>query len=367
MNIGVDARELRKNHITGTGRLLIQFISHATLKRPGHRFILYGDRDTFVNLERENIELKKFGARSSIFFDQILLPLLIKKDNLDIFFSPYIKCPFLSSAPVVITIHDLTELAFEDYRRRMKNRLYKFLFKASALKASHIMTVSEYSKKEIVEILKVDPAKITVNHNSIERAFALPKKTEISRVRELFNIHNDYILYVGNFNPHKNVGGLVRAYGMLPPDIKGNYSLVLCGKRDEYASQLEREIQKTGLEEKVIFTDFVDDELLPALYKGSSLFVLPSLYEGFGYPVLEAMHFGVPVVASDRTSIPEVVGDAGVLVDCRNPDALSSAINRVLLDENLREDLKRRGLERSRTFTIEKNVDTLLCLMERLT
>ena len=369
MKIGIDARELRNDITTGIGRFLRQIIIYVCRERPKYKIILYGNEDTHfeaIGAKQENLESRKILTSHNIFFDQIYLPYFIKKDRLDIFFSPYEKCPIFAVCPVIITIHDMTEFSFEEYQKRLKNKVLKYMIKAYAWKASRIMTCSEYSRKDIIDILKVPPEKVVKNYNSIDNQLTGEPVVSLTEIKRMFGISGNYILYVGNFMPHKNLDNLIKAYSLLPDEIKDTYSLVLCGKKDIYAQRLLEKYIEYGLGNKIIFTDFVADSILKSLYLYAYLFVFPSLYEGFGYPILEAMSLGVPVIANDKTSLPEVVGQDGKLVDCSQPHILACNIKEVIMDTRLREQMKMNGLKMAKEFTIQKHAETFLNLIETL-
>jgi len=169
-------------------------------------------------------------------------------------------------------------------------------------------------------------------------------------LREL-QVNGPYILFVGLLKPHKNVHGLIRAFARLPVEKRSLYQLVIAGKKDKSYPDFERLTMQLGLERKVVFTGYVSDLDLDALYTGATVFVLPSFNEGFGLPALEAMARGIPVVVSDRSSLPEVVGDAGLLVDPYDIQSIANAIEQLTADESLRRELGRRGRDRAQLFS----------------
>jgi glycosyltransferase involved in cell wall biosynthesis len=204
-----------------------------------------------------------------------------------------------------------------------------------------------------MKVFGVPGEKITVITLAADRAFR-QIDSEFSGVLSKYKIEGKYILYFGNFNSHKNVGALIEAYQKLPANIKEEYRLVIGGKKDRAGRALLKLSKNLGLQERTIFTDFVQKEDLPYLYNAAEVFVFPSLYEGFGLPPLEAMACGTPVIAFRVASLPEVIGEAGILLDPCGPDELAKAIVSVLTDNVLKKSLIEKGLSRAKQFSIEK-------------
>jgi glycosyltransferase involved in cell wall biosynthesis len=228
-----------------------------------------------------------------------------------------------------------------------------------------IITVSQHSKMDIVQKWGIPDDKIKVIPNGVSKRFYPVESLElISKVKNKYGVKKDYILYVGNFKPHKNVSLLVKAFAQLPPSLRRHYQLVLAGTFDEYSTQLNAITADLHLKGKVVFTGAVYEEDLPVLYSGAMIFVFPSLYEGFGLPPLEAMSCGTPVICSNVTSLPEVVGDSGVLADPRESRNFADAMELLLTDHKLRDKLYYRGLQRAKEFSLERSAKKLLKTIE---
>lgn len=288
------------------------------------------------------------GRRS--FRDLLRMSLAVRREPLDLFFFPasYSYFPVLSRLPVVVCFHDTIpesnpKIHFRSWRQalfwRMKSRL-------ATLQAKLILTVSDYSRRCLVENLKVDAARVRVVPEAASLVFRKLDAPPPSR---------PYLLYVGGYNPHKNVAGLLRAFARLAPR-RPELCLVLAGdiRSDSFTSTtqtLQAQVRDLGLAGRVEFTGWVPDEELCRLYNGATVVVLPSLEEGFGLPALEAMACGTPVVAGAGHAFDEVVGDAGVLVDARDDEALASAMESLLADPLLRQRLSARALERASHFS----------------
>ncbi|MFX0197455.1 MAG: glycosyltransferase family 4 protein [Candidatus Hodarchaeota archaeon] len=261
--------------------------------------------------------------------------------------------------PTVVTVCDLSFIRHPEWHpidrvKYFENHCVKQISQVEA-----IITISEFSKGEILTLLNVDPAKISVTPLGVDRNFRPGKK-------RMQGVPDKYILYLGNLEPRKNLPALLTAYRCLPKKIRNIYPLVVSGARGWNTKKFDRTLRLFQKGEKLILTGYVPQGQLPELYRGASLFVYPSLYEGFGLPVLEAMACGVPVVASNRTSIPEVVGDAGVLIDPHDTSELRDAMLQLLDDEKLRGEMSEKGLERAKLFSWDKCAQETLAIYEKV-
>ncbi len=368
MRIGIDCRELKKGVLTGIGRYLQNFLEYAVATEENHQLILYGNQNSHIPFSGANVTVRILPEYNTFGWDNFQLPQALLKDKVRLFFSPYEKAPLWSPVKTIITIHDLLFLYFpgQEYKsKKIYNFIYRKIRKISARQADRIITVSEFSKSDIIATYKIDPSKIRVIPNGVSPAFHphIDDQT-VQAIRTKYRIKDEFFLYVGNFKPHKNVHMLIRAYAQLADDIISQYQLVLCGKRDRYTDTLEDEVSDRNLDHRVIFTDMVPDEELPVLYNGAQLFIFPSLYEGSGFPPLEAMACGTPVIASNRTSLPEVVADAGVLVDPTEAGNITRAIEELLADQNLYQKFQEKGLARAKQFSTANSARLIMETLE---
>jgi glycosyltransferase involved in cell wall biosynthesis len=360
MKIGIDCRELGA-YQTGIGRILIEFLREARRKAKDFEFILFGNEKTdFLSFQDIILDYRRvvIKERWTFWWDQIQLKKALQKNEIDVFFSPYYKIPLLTRAKTVLSIFDLTYLLVEPYAGHLKNTIYvKNFIKLAARKAKKIITCSNSTKEDLSEILHLPQGKINVVHLGISSRFrTIHEKNRIESAKKKYGIPRKYVLYVGNFSPHKNLKRLVRAYHLLTDHLKEEYSLVLGGG----------EAEKLGIRDagSLICISHIAEEDLPTLYSGAELFVFPSLYEGFGFPPLEAMACGCPVASSNTSSLPEVLGEAALFFDPCRIEEISSAIRRMIEDEDLRNRLRQKGLERARLFTPEKMTGELLSVFE---
>ena len=276
----------------------------------------------------------------------------LRRRPVDILHVQY-TAPLFSPCAVVATIHDLSfEHLPETFKRRSRAQLC-LTVRRTARSASHIIVPSEHTRRDILETYKIEPERVSVTPLAAPDHFAPARESEVKRVCERYKIGGDYVLAVGSIQPRKNLARLIRAYSLLHQERARAKlpQLVLVGKLAWLYGETLRAIREQGIEALTILTGYVPEADLPALYTGALAFVYPSYFEGFGLPPLEAMQCGAAVIAGNRTSLPEVVGDAGLLVDPFDVEALAQAIARVIDDSDLRERLRARGLERASHFS----------------
>jgi glycosyltransferase involved in cell wall biosynthesis len=323
-------------------------------------------------VERFNNRWPNFETRLTLPHTPLIrIPLTLVKElrahPVDLLHVQYTAPPF-APCPVVATIHDLSfEHLPETFTRRSRAQL-RLTVRHTARKAAHIITSSEYSRRDIIETYHVEPERVSYTHlAAAERFKPVSDERELRRVREAYDVEGEYILAVGSIQPRKNLVRLINAYsGLRRARAKAKLpKLLLVGKRAWLYDETLQATEKLCIPGEVKFTGYVPEDDLPALYSGALCFVYPSYFEGFGLPPLEAMRCGAPVIAGNRTSVPEVVGDAGLLVDPFDESALAEAIARVIDDRNLRERLRRKGLERARLFDWRETARRTLLIYER--
>jgi len=302
----------------------------------------------------------------AILWHRLRLPLWVElvTGSVDIFHSPDFVLPPVRRAKTLVTVHDLS---FIRYPQCADVNLRTYLNKAvprSVHRADLVLADSQSTKDDLVELLGVEPARIEVVYPGVEERFRpIEDQALLEQVRKQYNLPPRFVLGLGTLQPRKNFTRLIEAYSLLVtrhPSLR----LVIAGGKGWLYEEIFATVEQLGLEEKVVFPGFVADEHLPALYNLADLFVFPSLYEGFGLPPLEAMASGTPVITSDASSLPEVVGEAGLMVEATDVEALAEAMKRVLEDNVLRERMIARGLEQARKFTWQRAAAKLLSLYE---
>jgi len=271
----------------------------------------------------------------------------------DVLHVQYTAPPFCR-VPVVVTIHDLAfERMPETFTRRGSFQL-KLTVRRTAKKAARIATVSEYSRQDLLDIYKLSPDKVVVTYNGVESSFtpqpSVPNEAEA--VRKRFGVSRDFLLAVGSLQPRKNLVRLIRAYARLRSEREDfRPQLVIVGRKLWLTSEIFDEVKRQRWADDVILTGYVADEDLPALYRAARAFVYPSLFEGFGLPPLEAMASGTPVVTSDVSSLPEITGDAALLIDPNDERALANALIEIMNNDRLRAELREKGIAQAKKFT----------------
>jgi glycosyltransferase involved in cell wall biosynthesis len=294
--------------------------------------------------------------RFSPVLDQILTPWDLIRQRPDIHHALSIHyVSWLFPCPSVVTIHDVIPLVFSEHYTQtgLKHRmLYRF-----ARRADHILTPSEHARKDVHRHLRIPLERITVTYEAADERFRPAEDPEArDEVLRRYGIRRPYLLYVGGFtklDPRKKVRRLIEVFGELRREGARDVQLVLAGKLGDYSRALMQEMDGPDPASGVVFTDYVEEADLPVLYSGARCFVFPSAYEGFGLPVLEAISCGTPTVAYRNSSIPEVLGDAGLLVDERRPGQLLEAIRALLERDDLAKQLEAKGLEQAKRFRWE--------------
>jgi glycosyltransferase involved in cell wall biosynthesis len=356
MRLGIDGRELSVGVRTGIGRYLLAVIHGA--QKQGIECLVYSDRGVPELVGRHGISVRAIPRRPTLWWDQVSLPRRLAQDGISVFLSPYYKGPLLASCPVVLTIHDLLFIEYLGRSRPFYDRAMTWLAGLYAGRAAAVITDSEYSRGTILSRLGLDPGRVTAIPLSVASEFRpVPYSEEVGRRH---GVSQPYVLYVGNFLPHKNLIRLVQAFAELSDAVRGDCSLVLAGDDAGRRDAVLGEARRLGVGNRVVVTGVVDDADLPVLYAGCEAFVMPSLDEGFGLPAVEAMACGAPAIVSNRASLPEVAGDAALLVDPASIDAIRAALHSALSDRGLREDLRRRSLARAERFRGDGSVQRVL-------
>lgn len=294
-----------------------------------------------------------------ILWEQCVLPRLLAQDGVDILHAPGYIAPLRSRVPVIITVYDMIALRFPKLCRPTNVLNYSLMLPPSVRKAARIIVPSRATHADLLRKFPFAEQKTVVIHLGIGKDLhRIDAPETLAAIRTAHKLPERFILFTGRQEPKKNLVRLVEAFHMLRSDGRFQHKLVLAGTHDRDTGRIQRRIAELGLNDEVILTSFVPQHSLAALYSAADLFVFPSLYEGFGLPPLEAMACATPVVASNRASVPEIAGDAALLVDPENASAIANAVKQVLDDSSLRKRLVAAGLERAPLFSWEKAAQT---------
>lgn len=315
-------------------------------------------RYTLELLNRLQSELQPIAPKKPLhgiaghIWEQFVLPTRLRGNLL---FSPSNTGPLIEERQVV-TIHDITPLEHPEWLNPRFAKWYQFLIPRLVHKARQIIAVSNFTKSRICEVTSVQPDKVVVIYNGVDERFRPKSSEEIARTKDTFGISNfRYILTVATIEPRKNLQRLLEAWDVWHVNLPQDIWLVIAGAKGK--DLVFRDAVFNRLPPKICMIGHVPDEHLPALYSGALAFIYVSLYEGFGLPPLEAMACGTPVLTSNVTSLPEVVGDAALTVNPYDIDAIAEGIKRLIEDDNLRKELSQKGLARAKLFSWERTAE----------
>jgi glycosyltransferase involved in cell wall biosynthesis len=298
------------------------------------------------------------NPRVRIPWEQMLAPALLKLNGAQVFHGPLNVAPMFCPVPSVITIHDLAFLSFPQTFRRVNRTYLTWATKVSAKRASRILAVSQATKDEIIRLLDIPAEKIIVTHDACEPRFTPQDPAVIEQFRVRAGLPERFILFVSTLEPRKNVPTLLEAYARIAKET--DVPLIIGGGKGWLYDSIFAKAEELNLGDKVRFAGFIPGEDLPLWYAAATAFIMPSLYEGFGMPLLEAMACGTPVITTTSSSLPEVVGDAGITVPPTDAEAMGEAMLRVIRDRDLQADMRARGLVQATRFSWEKTAELTL-------
>lgn len=379
--IGIDVRCLAEGRKTGVEEYTLNFLKHLFEIDKKNKYVLFLNSFSHPKANFEwlknfsNVSLKKFSYPNKLInfmFWYLGWPKIDKMlGKLDFFFMPNIIFGEIStSTKLILTIHDLS---FERYPETFswKKRLWHMFINPSKLsgKAKKIITVSNSSRNDLLSIYKANPEKVIFIPNGASEKFKVINRNDgkLLKVKEKYKLPYKFILYLGTIEPRKNIKSLIRAYNQLQKIASHNniknlleYKLVIAGSPGWLSKEIFLEIEKSKNKGNVQVINFIDDEDKECVFNLASLFVYPSFFEGFGLPPLEAMGCGIPVIVSNCSSLPEVVGENGIMIDPSKPDEIFKAMKEILTDKELREKLIKKGLRQSKNFDWDKTAEEFL-------
>jgi len=357
MRIALDALPLREAK-TGVGHYTDALAEWLARAHPDHEYNLLSplefdfnyNGDKPKNLNKQVIPLRSFFRKWWL----VGLPSLLRIYQVDVFHGTNYCVPVFAPCPTVVTIHDLSLYTQSHTHEKANVRRGRRRMPIMARRASLIIAPSEWTRQEIVEQLRVRPEKIRVVYEAARKGMTPLPRLLCQSVLDKYRVRSPYLLYVGTIEPRKNLLTLIRAYDELLRTTTRRPQLALCGGRGWLCDEVFKLVEDLKLQDQIQFTGYVDDADLPALYSAAEAFVYPSFYEGFGLPPLEAMACGAPVITSDVSSLPEVVGKAGLTHAPNDTRALTEAMVKLLGDETAREHFKREGLKQAAKFSWER-------------
>ncbi|MBI2430669.1 MAG: glycosyltransferase family 4 protein [Candidatus Levybacteria bacterium] len=357
MRIGIDARLWNES---GVGRYIRNLVAQLQILDKKNEYILFVLGKDYVGIKGNNWRLVKANIRWHTIEEQLKFPSILYKEKLDLVHFPYFSVPIFYNKPFVVTIHDLILHHFPTGQASTlpmpfywaKHLGYKFVISQAAKRAKKIIAVSNAAKDEIVDHLHVDLNKVVVTYEGVD----LPSSKLQLKTRS-------YFLYVGNAYPHKNLERLIEAFAGIRNQESG-IKLILVGKEDYFYKRLKEKVQKMGLEKKIIFRGEATDEELAGLYKNALALVIPSLMEGFGLPILEAMANKCLVLASDTPAHHEIADDAAIYFNPNNTEDIAEKMKASYNDTHHYSENIEKGFERSKIFSWEKMAKETLKIYE---
>jgi glycosyltransferase involved in cell wall biosynthesis len=359
MRIGIDATALPPQPV-GAGNYIIQLIRALAGLEVEDEFVVFAQRKGHALIDIPEIDsfewviLEDSNPGSRLIWEQTIFPQLIKKSGVDLLHSLHYTRPVRLPCASVVTFHDMTFFLYPELHTRAKRLFFPQAIRVSARLADALIANSESTRQDVIRVLGISPEKIKTTQLGVNSAFR-PINDPVAKrkIAEKYDLPERFILYVGLIEPRKNLPLLISAYRRLL-DSGENYKLVLVGRYGWMYDELLKQMNNLDLEGMIHFTGYVSQEDLPLVYNLSSLFAYPTSYEGFGLPVLEAMACGVPVITTDVSSLPEIVGEAGILVPVNDVEALYGAMIEVLRDEDLRQEMTNKGILRAAKFSWEQ-------------
>lgn len=366
MRIGID---IRLYHYTGVGEYIKGLLQGLTQTDFKNEYMLLTQTEDFEHIAVENSKFTKLGVRLKPFSltESIGLVLTLRKLKLRLFHSPHFVIPFHVKGSLLVTLHDLIPLRLPHVLDGRVLEYYRYMLKMVARKAEIIIAVSNSTKADIIDFLHVPEERIAVVYGGVREMFKPVGDIDLmKRVCLAYGISGRFVVYLGQWKPHKNVEGLIKAFDYVKERTELPHKLVICGRTNSRYQKVRQLVEKLDRQKDVIFVGFVSETDLPILLSAADLLVYPSLYEGFGLPPLQAMACGTPVITSNVASLPEVVGDCGILISPYNTEELSEAIIEILTDEELHRDMVWKGLVRAKMFSCRDEALKTLELYERM-
>lgn len=361
MRIAINTLSLNKTK-AGMGNYIINLVNnlaHIDKKNEYHVFVSENNKH-FFNIKQGNFKIINIGRiirinLARLVWEQVFLPAYVKRHKIDVLHSPGFVIPFLSKAKNVLTIADMTFINYPKVHTIVKRAYFGLFMPYSMRKADRIISISGSTKRDALKLININPDKIEVTHLAPEEGFrVIDRKKAESRIKLDYKIYSPFILFVGMIEPRKNLIRVLNSFSELKKGLKKEkfpHKLVIVGKKGWKYRGIFETVERLSLKKDVVFTGYIPDADLAMFYNAADIFVYPCLYEGFGLPILEAMACGCPVITSDVSSMPEVAGNAALLVNPKDAHKISSAIGRLIKDRKLREDMIKKGLKRSREFS----------------
>ncbi|XOB46584.1 MAG: glycosyltransferase family 4 protein [Candidatus Nealsonbacteria bacterium] len=369
MRIGINL--LPYKEITGWVIYIQNLLKELVRLSQNDKFFIFCSENLPLNLRLNEVKNTNLvvirglkGKHTKAFYQQFNIYPLLKKYKINLLFSPSPAAPIFYKNKVVV-IHDCAYDQYPEFENKLSKMYFRAMFYGAKYFSKKIITVSNFSKKELIELYKISPDKIEVIYEGVPE---LPEVNEnfIQKTLAKFKIDKPYFFYIGNWRPRKNLLGLIKAFKIFREKTNPDWLLIIGGRKDKRFLDLEKEIEKNNLQGKVILTDALSRKEISSLYKKAKSLTFSSFYEGFGLPILEAQSLGIPVLTSNISSLPEVAGNAAFYVNPYNIEEIAKGMEKIAFDESLRQNLIKKGFENIKRFSWEKAAKQLLNLFHSL-
>lgn len=368
--IGIDARMYGYAQ-TGIGNYIRHLLEYVIKSDKFNEYVIFLMPEEFDNFKTPDSRIKKIKVDSRWYGwkEQLVLPFILYKENLDLMHFTHFNSPILYLKKSVVTIHDITPYFFPGHKMKSLVRRigFRMVFYSSVKKARRIIAVSQSTKNDIARYFKIKPERIKVIYEGVDDQFRVMENEDVVlSLRKKYGLEKSFLFYTGVWRDHKNLVGLIKAFKIAREKYGLDIDLVLGGKEDPYYPEVRNTWEKLGLQEYVAPVGFIDQRELPAFYNAARAFIIPSFYEGFGLIGLEAMKCGTPVISSDRTSLPEILGKAAVYFNPDDPQEMAEKINLVFTDEKLYNELRTEGVSRVKTYSWTRMGEETLNLYQNI-
>jgi glycosyltransferase involved in cell wall biosynthesis len=374
MRIAIDIRGMYEFGLATYIRNVVRTLGRVDA---AHEYLLLGAAERFEQLGAlpENFHFLPLQNAEGTFASYFEMQRVVNLHAVDLIHVPHTFWrPLITRAPYVITVHDLLDYM---YRARtnngMRRAIHSYMTRRAVHHAARIFAVSNFTKRDVARYFNVEPSKIEVVYNALDESFQRGHSTpaEQAVVRGRYQVDSPFLLYTGRISPHKNVARIIEAFSALKAELAKErvypeLKLIVIGDEVSKNPDIRRAVIRSGMQHDVRFLGYVPIDVLRIFFDMAKVFVFPSLYEGFGLPPLEAMAHGTPVVASNTSALPEVVGNAALLVNPENVFEISRALHRMLTDQPLRERMKAAGVEQARRFSWDTSVRRMVKVYEEV-
>ena len=357
MRVAVNTRLLIENEIEGIGRFTYEILKELCNQNPNIYFDFIFDRPFSKKfLFNKNVTGHVLRPRTRhpilwYYWFEVKIPKLLNKIKPDIFLSMDGFLSLRANIKQIAVIHDINFVHHPNNLPFFHRKFYKFFFSKYAKKADSIVTVSKFSKFDIVNTYGISDKKVNVIYNGVGEKFSIISKNEKIKIKKQLTFDCNYFISIGSIHKRKNISNLIKAFDSYKKKSKSKSKLLFVGKKRWWTSEMEKTFQKSNFKKDIIFSGYIDEEMLPKILGASLGLCFTSFFEGFGLPIIEAMRCGVPVITSKTSSMPEICGDAGIIINPYNYREISDALEIIENNHKYREKLIKLGLERSKIFS----------------